>query len=308
SAKIGRTGFRSVNGDTATRSRAAISDAWWATSSSVASSTARRVRTRPSPSVRPMQRTTISAIAWKRRVRRLLTPPAASSRRHELVPGAADGADRLGIAQLAPELGDVHVDGARAAGIRHPPHEVEQLLAREHDARVLEEAREQLELLARQLDRRAGDRHVARVAPQDDVAGGEHGVLAALLGAPEDRLDARRELARRERLRDVVVRPELEPGDPVGLLVAGGEHHDRHLRVRPHPAADLEAVDAGEADVEHDEAHRMPPQLGDRLLARPEPHDPPAVLLLEVRLDEPADRVVVLDEEQDAAGRRDRHA
>ena len=43
------------------------------------------------------------------------------------------------------------------------------------------------------------------------------------------------------------------------------------------------------------------PQLGERLLAGPEPGDAPAVLLLEVLLDEPADRVVVLDEEKDTA-------
>ena len=56
----------------------------------------------------------------------------------------------------------------------------------------------------------------------------------------------------------VVVGAELEPGDAVGLLVAGGQHHDRHVRVRADPAADLEAVDAGQADVEHDQLHRVP--------------------------------------------------
>jgi hypothetical protein len=40
----------------------------------------------------------------------------------------------------------------------------------------------------------------------------------------------------------------------------------------------------------------MTTQLGDRLLAGPQPQDAPAVLLLEVRLDETPDRVVVFDE------------
>ena len=131
----------------------------------------------------------------------------------------------------------------------------------------------------------------------------EHRVLAALLDAAEDRLDARRELARREGLRDVVVGAELEPGDAVGLLVARGQHDDRHLRLRAHLAAHLEAVDPGQADVEHDEPHRMAAKLGDGLLTRAEPDDPPAVLLLEIGLHETADRVVVLDEKQDAPGR-----
>ena len=127
---------------------------------------------------------------------------------------------------------------------------------------VLEEAREQVELLARQLDVLARDRHVVRVAAQHDLAGGEHLVLGALLGPAEDRLDPGGELARRERLRDVVVGAELEAGDPVGLLVARGQHHDRHLRLGAHLPADLEAVDPGQADVEHDEPDRVAAQLG----------------------------------------------
>ena len=141
-----------------------------------------------------------------------------------------------------------------------------------------------------------GDGDVARVAAEHDVARGQHRVLAALLDAAEDRLDARRELARREGLRDVVVGAELEPRDAVGLLVARRQHDDRHLRLCAHLAAHLEAVDAGQADVEDDEPHRMAAKLGDRLLAGAEPDHAPAVLLLEVGLDEAPDRVVVLDE------------
>ena len=51
----------------------------------------------------------------------------------------------------------------------------------------------------------------------------------------------------------------------------------------------------------------MAPQLGDRLFAGAQPEHAPAVLLLEVLLDEPADRVVVLDEQKDAPGRPCRH-
>ena len=50
------------------------------------------------------------------------------------------------------------------------------------------------------------------------------------LGTPEDRLHARDELARRERLRQVVVCADLEADDAIRLLVASGEHQDRHLR------------------------------------------------------------------------------
>ena len=49
------------------------------------------------------------------------------------------------------------------------------------------------------------------------------------LRAPQNAPHASGELARREGLRHVVVGPELEPDDPVGLLAAGREHDHRQL-------------------------------------------------------------------------------
>src|SRR5437868_498427 len=66
------------------------------------------------------------------------------------------------------------VDGAGAAGVGHAPDEVEQSLSGEDDAGMLEEAGEEIELLARELDQRAGDRHLTGVAPQNDLPCGEH--------------------------------------------------------------------------------------------------------------------------------------
>src|SRR5581483_8689676 len=217
------------SGESVGRNAAARRYAWLVRSCSVALSTACRVSTSPSPIVSETQRRTITAIAWNRRERRLGSGLTAASL-DQLVAGAADGADALRVVELAPQLRDVHVHGAGAARVGHAPDEVEQPLAREHDPRVLEEAREQVELLARQLDRLAAHRHLARVAAEDDVPRREDDVLGAALGATQDRLDPRRQLARRERLRDVVVGAELEAGDTVGFLVTRGEHDDRHLR------------------------------------------------------------------------------
>ena len=47
------------------------------------------------------------------------------------------------------------------------------------------------------------------------------------IGPAQDGLDPRDELARRERLGEVVVGAELEAEQLVELVVAGGEHHDR---------------------------------------------------------------------------------
>jgi len=91
----------------------------------------------------------------------------------------------------------------------------------------------------------------------------------------------------------VVVGAHLQAGHPVGLLVASGQHDHRHLA--GDPAADLEAVDAGQADVEHDELDRVAAQLHQRLLPGADPqHAVP--IALQVRAYERADVRLVLDD------------
>ena len=93
-----------------------------------------------------------------------------ASRPDGLVARAAHGADRVGTAELAAQLRDVDVDGARAARVAHPPDAVEQLVARDDDAGVLEQVGEEIELLAGQLDELAGDPDLARLRVDRDVA------------------------------------------------------------------------------------------------------------------------------------------
>src|SRR5690348_7199117 len=151
---------------------------WCARSRSDDFSTSRRVKTTPSPIVNATQMRTTTPIALNSCERRRL--PRISGR-DELVAGPAYRPDPLGVSELAPELRDVHVDGARAARIGHPPDEIEQTLAREDDAGVLEEAGEEVELLARELDLLSRNGHLVRVATQDDLPRCEHLVLASAL-------------------------------------------------------------------------------------------------------------------------------
>ena len=61
------------------------------------------------------------------------------------------------------------------------------------------------------------------------------------------------ELAEPERFGDVSGGAEFETEDDVELAVDGAHHEDRHLRDGPQPAADVDAVHAGEQHVEeHD--------------------------------------------------------
>ena len=77
--------------------------------------------------------------------------------------------------------------------------------------------------------------------------------------------DAGDQLARGERLGDVVVGADLEPDHLVDLAVLGGQHDDRHLRLGPHRAADLGAGQAGQHQVEQDQVGTGAVELGERL-------------------------------------------
>ena len=61
------------------------------------------------------------------------------------------------------------------------------------------------------------------------------------------------ELVHAERLGDVVVGAGVEGGDLVGLAFAHREHDDRHVGPAAQAADHLDAVDAGQAEVEDDE-------------------------------------------------------
>src|SRR4051812_1361710 len=139
--------------------------------------------------------------------------PLGVLRRRHLVADAPHGDDRRCVAELAAQLADVHVDRARVACEGVAPHALEQLVARQHEAAVIEQLPEEIELLRRELDLFLADAHLApaRVDVQVAVLDRLGLEVAAVRGrATQDRLHARDELARVERLRQVVVRADLE--------------------------------------------------------------------------------------------------
>ena len=186
------------------------------------------------------------------------------------------------------------------------PQGLQQRLPAEDAPRPGRERAEELELDVRELHRRAA--HLDRSAGEvEDDAVGPDDVPAVRLaperGPAQERPDPAAELADRERLRDVVVRPELEPNDLVQLVVAGSEHDDRHGALRPQPAADLEPVELREHEVEDDEVDPVRAEALERLLAVARLHDPEALALERVR-EQLLHRILVVDEED---GRGFRH-
>ena len=124
---------------------------------------------------------------------------------------------------------------------------------------------EQIELGRRHPDGCAVDEHQPAVGVDEDRADLAYPLAVRHAGrAPEDRLDPGDQLAWAERLGQVVVGAQLQAEDAVDLVVAGGQEDDRcPIAVVAEPAADLEAVQAGQADVEHASDRAQPAGRGE---------------------------------------------
>src|SRR5438067_3361615 len=142
-------------------------------------------------------------------------------RRPDLVADAPHGHDRRGLAELAAQLPHVDVHGARVPGERVAPDALEQLVAREDETAVVEQLPEQVELLRRKLDLLVPHLDLAPAGVDHEVTVLQRralGILSVGRRAAQDRLHARDELARVERLRHVVVGADLEADDLVDIF------------------------------------------------------------------------------------------
>jgi hypothetical protein len=169
-----------------------------------------------------------------------------------------DRDDRVGEeGQLLAQAADVHVDGARAAGVLVAPHVGQQEIAREHAAAVLDQILEQQEFLRGEPDVFAIDRHGVTLDVDDERPVGEGaggGRAGRPLHAAEQRANAGGELSRAERLGHVIIRAQFKAGNSLRFLRARGEHDDRNRRGRRIVAqrlADEQAVHPRQHQIEH---------------------------------------------------------
>ena len=129
-----------------------------------------------------------------------------------------------------------------------------------------EEELEQPVLGARQLDAPVAAPHVARRRVEREV--GEAQALRRRLDAPQQRPQAREQLAQGEGLDQVVVGAGVEAGDAVVDRVARGEHQDRRaVAGLAHAPAHLEAVDVRHRDVQDDGVDLLARDAVERLAA-----------------------------------------
>src|SRR5438552_6077523 len=236
--------------------------------------------------------------------------------RSESVPdpphGLYAGAD---VAELAAEPDHLRVHRPIQPVEIRAPQPLQQELAREGAAGMLQQQLEEVHLALAEIQRRPGERgampdEVEHQGAECKRLRGVRGGSGAVEGhAPQQRSHAGGQLDDREGLAEVVVGPDLQPGDAVGHLAAGREHEDRHQVLPPQLPADGETIQAREHPVEDDEVGAGVVGGGERL---------PAVeglldgvpLLFQVRPDEAGQRRLIFDDEdprhlvQDCCARR----
>jgi hypothetical protein len=192
----------------------------------------------------------------------------------------------------------VHVDRARVAGERVPPHAFEELVAREDEAAMIEQLPEKVELLRGEPDLLFPDMALAAAGVEDEVTVLERPPLAMRTlraAAAQDRAHASDELTRIERLREVVVGAGVETGDLVEVVVARREHEDRGVAGFADPPAHLHPVEIREHQVENHE-RRLPRFHEPERLAPAGRREDVEAVLPQVRGDERRDRGLVLDD------------
>ena len=118
----------------------------------------------------------------------------------------------------------------------------------------------------------------------------------------QDRLDPGRQFSWAERFDDVVVGSDLEPDDPIDLVVPRGQEDDGNFGETADRLAEFEAIPVGQSDVEDDQLDRFVAEYLETLAAQPYPTGLEAVGFKGVD-DVVGDRRLVFDDQDGLYGR-----
>ena len=132
------------------------------------------------------------------------------------------------------------------------PHVSHQRLACDHAAGVPDQAQQQVELLAGEVELRVAAPGAPRSGIDTQVPDRQRRAVLGGPPAPEDGPDPGDHLAGSERLDHVVVGADLQPDNSVGHGAACRHHDDRHIRVTADSAAEVTPVDVGKREIEQD--------------------------------------------------------
>jgi hypothetical protein len=160
----------------------------------------------------------------------------------------------LVFVDFAAEVGDVDIDEIGICGVVVTPEVIEDLGPGDDTALVAHEELEEAEFLGAEFDDAAVARCAAAAEVEDKVFDGEFVGVPGLDAAAAECAEAGEEFLEGERLGEVVVGSGVEATDAILNAVEGGEKEDGCVdTVAPESAADFEAVDRGEHDVEDDD-------------------------------------------------------
>ena len=174
------------------------------------------------------------------------------------------------VSELGPDVGDVDVDQVLFSDPVRPPDPLDELAAGESELGSLGQCLEQVELGTGQLHQGLPHLDLSGLRVQAQVAYGAHlRVSSGVPGHPRSSkkaADTGNELSGRERFGHVVVRTHGQADKGVDLFTAGGQHDHIGVGESAQLAADLEAVDARQSQVEHDDVGWVGSRRGQSLL------------------------------------------
>src|SRR5580658_9443548 len=187
----------------------------------------------------------------------------------EAVACAADGLEVARIFGIGfdffADAADVDVDGTRGDEAGITPDGVEEVIAAEDAAGMAGEVVEEAEFSGGGSGESAAHAELHGAGVDLDVFKGDGRRRGGALEAAEDGLDAGEQLAGRERFGDVVVSAEFKAEDAVVFSGTGGDEDDgdgAEGGMIAQAAADVEAVSAGNHDIEEEKGGGLALGLG----------------------------------------------
>src|SRR5450759_888635 len=269
-------------------------DSWRATES-IRPAITKYAVTSTKPTIRTATRTEMKEMRALNDDRRM----SASSAPCEEVPDAADRLDDPcpAVSDLAAQVAHEDLDHVAVRAVLASPDALDELLASHRAAGVRDQVGEQVELLAGEVDDLPVDRHAPRRSVDLHAGRAVDGARRGALRPLEQRADPREQLRHLEGLAEVVVRAGVETLHHVGGVGTRGEHEDRNtVSAAAETGRDLEPVDAGQHQVQHDEVGTG---RRDRLERRGAVGRPPYLeaVVRELELDESGDALVVLHQQ-----------
>src|SRR5215472_1397916 len=204
------------------------------------------LRNRPMPSSRlVMNRSSLwgRSNLWRR-----------SSRRHQTITNAAHRLHDQRIAGIAFDLAPKPVDLHIYSALADRPAIAGERLARHRLARACRQYPQHIALAVGEPDDLVAAAQLATRYMEHELAEAHRFRRRRTRWPcpPENVRDPQRQLARLERLRKIIVRADFESHDPAFLLVACGQHQDRHVGRSTERSGEIEAAFAGHHHVENE--------------------------------------------------------